>query len=163
MKRSIVVVLMLGLLAGAVTAAPAEAKKKKKKAPVRVERVVEEAYTGGGIGVLVAGTGGGFCPFRDASNLECFEFPLQAGETYIKVEVTDATGTSLAGSISQGDTDGDGVGNLYGSFCGAHEEAIPMEDAAAPVRVSFYLGACEDGSPSLPTTGTIKVTFSNMP
>ena len=43
------------------------------------------------------------------------------------------------------------------------DDHAPMEDAAAPVRVSFYPGACEDGSPSLPTTGTIKVTFSNMP
>jgi hypothetical protein len=31
------------------------------------------------------------------------------------------------------------------------------------VRVSFYAGVCDDGSPSFPTTGTIKITFSNMP
>jgi hypothetical protein len=160
MKKSLVVFLVLGLMA-ALAVAPAQAKKKKKK-PVRVERVVEAAYQAPGIGATVNGAGGGACPFADPTTQTCIEFPLQAGEKYVKVEITDATGGSVAGSVSQGDTDGDGIGNLYGQFCTAHPQPIPMESPSAPLRVSFYAGGSPD-CVSTPTTGTIKVTFSNMP
>ena len=160
MKKSFSVVLMIALVAGAFAAAPAEAK--KKKAPKRVERVVEASYQAPGLGATVAGVGGGICPFADPTTQTCIEFPLLQGEKYVKVEITDATGGSVAGSVSQGDTDGDGIGNLYGQFCTAHPEPIKMESASAPLRVSFYPGG-DPSCVSTPTTGTIKVTFSNMP
>jgi hypothetical protein len=159
MKRSLAVLLVLGL-AASFAVAPAQAKKKKK--PVRVERVVEATYQAPGLGATVAGAGGGICPFADPTTQTCIEFPLQLGEKYVKVEITDATGGSVAGSVSQGDTDGDGVGNLYGQFCNAHPEPIKMESSSAPLRVSFYPGG-DPSCVSTPTTGTIKVTFSNMP
>ena len=95
---------------------------------------------------------------EDPSTLTCVSVIPKLGEKYLKVEILDATGLTVAGYIGQGDTDGDGVGNLYGDFCGAHAAPIAMQ-AAAPVGVSFYPGACEDGTPSTPTTGTVKVTF----
>lgn len=166
MKKSIAVLLMIGLVA-AFAAAPAQAKKKKKKpkAPVKVERVVEYEYSLPGIGAAGAG---GFCPFDLEKTQEqqapvCLEFPLEAGELYVKVEVADMTGGSVAGYVSQGDTDGDGVGNLYGDFCTAHSEPIEMLSTTVPLRVSFYPGATPDCAPSTPTQGTIKITFSNMP
>lgn len=161
MKKIIAIALSLGMLAGAY-ALPAEAKKKKKKKPVRIERVVDLEYSTPGIGVTTPVAGGGLCPFADPTTQTCIEIPLQAGETYIKVELTDATGLPVMGYISQGDTDGDGIGNLYGDFCGGHEEPIPME-STAPVRISFYNGVNPDCAPSAATTGTIKVTLSNMP
>jgi hypothetical protein len=168
MKRTIVVALTMGLVAGVFAIAPAEAKKKKPAKPVRVERVVEFAYTIGGIGFSLPDSPApyqsfGACPLADPSTLECIEFPLQAGETHVKVEITDASTTKVSGFLSQGDVDGDGIGDGYGEFCGGHAEAVPMASPAAPVRVSFYPGTCPDATPSLPTTGTIKVTFSNMP
>jgi hypothetical protein len=147
-------------------AAPATAKKKKKKKPpVRVERVVDISYSAPGAGVSgPAGTAsGGICPFADPTTQQCIEVPLEPGDKYIKVEITDTSGQNVAGYISQGDTDGDGIGNLYGDFCGGHEEFIPLESPSAPVRISFYNGVCADNSPAIATTGTITVTFSNLP
>jgi hypothetical protein len=158
----------VGLVAGVFAIAPAEAKKKKPAKPVRVERVVELAYTIGGIGFSLPDNPGpysaaGICPMSDPSAQECIEFPLQAGETHVKVEIVDASTTTVSGFLSQGDVDGDGISDGYGNFCGAHAETVPLASPAAPVRVSFYPGTCSDATPSLPTTGTITVTFSNMP
>lgn len=162
MKKALAVALSLGLLAGAMIA-PADAAKKKKKKPVKTERVVEVTYQGAGIGIATPGPSGGICPFSDYENQECIEIPLELGEKYIKVELKDAAGQKVAGFISQGDIDGDGIGDLYGEYCGAHEEPVEMLSESAPVRVSFYNGTCKDGTPSIATTGTIIATFSNLP
>lgn len=161
MKKAIVVALTAGLVAGAF-AGPADAGKKKKK-PVRVERVVEVDYSAPGAGVASPAASGGICPFADPTTQTCIEIPLQLGEKYIKVSIADATGQKVAGYIGQGDTDGDGISNLYGDFCGEHPEPIALESASAPVRISFYNGATADCAPSISTTGTITVTLSNLP
>jgi hypothetical protein len=162
MKRTIVVALTVGLVAGVFAIAPAEAKKKKKV--VRVERVVEIPYTLGGIGVASPVRTGGVCLTDPTMPASCKEAPLQAGETYVKVEVTDASGTTVPGFISQGDTNGDGISDGYGQFCGAHAEAVALTDSAAPVGISMYPGVCSDATGGgIPTQGTIVVTFSNMP
>lgn len=161
MKKTLTIVLMLALVAGAFAAAPAQAKKKA----VRTERVVEIEYVMGGIGISSPAASAGVCPMTEPGSGECIEVPiLSLKEKYIKVEIADALPTTIAGFISQGDTDGDGISDLYGDFCGAHEAPIALEGAGAPVRISFYPGTCADGSGvSFPTTGTITVTFSNMP
>jgi len=161
MKRSLVLALIVGLLAGSLVG-PAEAKKKKKK-PVRTERVVEIAYTGTGVGVATPAASGGICPATSPENTgTCIEVPLQTGEKFVKVELKDATPLKAPGFISQGDQDGDGIGDLFGEFCGAHEQAVPLVNLN-PVRVSFYSGTCADGTPGTTTSGTIVVTLSNMP
>lgn len=168
MRKALAVALSLGLLAGAL-AMPAEAaKKKKKKKPVavtKVEEVVEIAYQGGNLGVATPVTTGGACLVDPTMPFSCKSaVPTQPGMKYIKVEVTDATGQKAGGFLSQQDADGDGLNDGFGEFCGAHAEPIPLELESAPVGVSLYPGVCADGSsPSIVTTGTIKVTFSNMP
>lgn len=160
MKRSIVVVLTVGLLAGVLAVAPAEAAKKKKKS-VRVERVVEIDYSLPGIGVATpAGSAGYPVNFPDGVNI-----PTTGDDLFIKIEVTDASGQKVGGFISQGDLDGDGLNNDgYAEFCGAHEEPVPVASPGMPlIGIYAYNGVCPDGSPSVMTTGTIKVTFSNMP
>lgn len=160
MKRSVSILLVLGLVFAAFAGVPAQAKKAK-----RTERVVEISYTMGGIGVSSPAASGGVCPMTEPGSGECIEVPvISAKEKYVKVEIVDALPTTIAGFISQGDVDGDGISDLYGDFCGGHPEAIPLEGGTAPVRISFYPGTCQDGSGvSFPTTGTITVTFSNMP
>ncbi len=164
MKRTISVLLAAGLIIG-MFAMPAVAKKKKKPAkPVKVERVVELTYQGPGAGVVSPAASGGICPFSDPASQTCIEIFPEAGEKYIKVEMADATGLTVGGFISQGDTTGDGIGDLYGDFCGGHPEPIAMQAEMTAVRISFYEGACADASgPSVVTTGTITVTFSNLP
>lgn len=161
MKRLISVALMVGLVAASMVV-PAEAKKKKKKA-ARVERVVEVPYTGGGLGVASPAASGGFCRFSDPAALECDEIPTTVTDRYVKIELKDASGLKQAGFISQGDVDGDGIGDLFGDFCGAHTEPVELLSPGANLRVSFYNGTCMDGTPSVVTTGVIVATFSNMP
>ena len=160
MKKPIIAVLILGLVA-TVAVVPAQAKKK----PKRVERIVEIPYTLGGIGVSSPAASGGVCPMTEPGSGTCIEVPVESvSEKYVKVVIEDTIPTTIAGFISQGDTDGDGISNLYGDFCGGHEAPIPLEGGTAPVRISFYPGVCANaGGVSLPTTGTITVTFSNLP
>jgi hypothetical protein len=165
MKRILVLLMVLGLVFGSIAAAEAGKKKKKPKAPrtpVKVERVVEVAYDHPGIGATAAGRGGGYpVTFPDPMDI-----PVTAEEQYIKVEIVDASGQKVAGSIGQGDVDGNGINDdLYGVFCGAHPEPIPLAAPGMPIiGIYAYSGTCEDGTtPSVMTSGTIKITLSNMP
>ncbi len=163
MKKSVVVLLILSLVA-AFAVAPAQAgKKKKKKKPVRVERVVEINYDHPGIGV--APVGGYPAGFPGSIVEGSTNIPTSANDQYIKIEVVDASGQKVWGFISQGDLNGDGAPtDGYAEFCGAHEETQPLAAPGTPiVGIYAYSGACEDGTPSVMTTGTIKITFSNMP
>lgn len=165
MKKVIVVALTAGLLAGALVG-PADAGKKKKKpvppVPVKVERIVEMEYQTTGIGVATPARTTGVCPFADAAAQQCVEVFPELGEKYVKVEVKDTTGQKQYGFISQGDVDGDGISDGYGTFCGAHAEPVELASPSAAVRVSFYPGATADCAPSIATTGTVVYTFSNL-
>jgi hypothetical protein len=165
MKRSITLLLVLGLIVGSlVGTAEAKKKKKKVKAPVRVERKVEINYSGPNIGVSSPAATGGVCQLSTDEPGACIETPTGAEDLYVKIVVTDASGQKVAGSISQGDTDGDGVSNIYGQFCGETPAALPLAAPGVPLRVTAYSGTCADGStPSVMTTGIITVTFSNLP
>jgi hypothetical protein len=168
MKKAIVSALVVGLVAGAMVI-PAEAGKKKKKtppAPVRIEEVVEVAYTGGEIGINTPAASAGGC-LNGTDVFNCKEIiPPGTEFTHIKVEIKDATGQTVGGFISQQDKDGDGLADGYGTFCGAHTETVPLELPGTVVGISLYPGVCDNAgtpAPSTPTTGTIVATFSNMP
>ena len=166
MKRTLIVLMVLGLVFGSLIGS-AEAKKKKKKpvqTPVRVERVVEITYNGPNIGISSPAVSGGICQLDTTSPGACVETPTTADDVYAKIEIVDAAGQKVAGSVSQGDTDGDGVSDIYGQFCGATAEPLALTAPGAPLRVTAYNGVCADGSTaSVMTTGTIKITFSNLP
>lgn len=161
MKKAIAVALSAGLLAGAMIG-PADAAKKKKKPkpPVKVERVVEVAYDKPGIGVAIAGGNGGYgLSFPAAAAV-----PSMPEEKYVSVEITDASGQKVALSLSGGDTDGDGFADTFASLCGATEEPIELpEDGAGIADMYAHNGTCEDNSPSIMTSGVVKLTFSNLP
>ena len=163
MKKTLSTLVILGLIFGAFMATPAEAKKKKKKAK-KTERVVEIDYTLGNLGVASPAFTGGVCFVDPTMPASCKEVPVTASEKYIKVEVKDATGTSVPGFISQGDTDGDGINDGYGEFCGSHDAPVQLTAPGTPVGVSMYPGICADASGGgIPTSGTLVVTLSNMP
>jgi hypothetical protein len=149
MKKLLIFALVLGLVAGALSM-PASAKKKKKK-PKRVERTAEGQYTGAAAG-LYGNVGG--------NTIGGFSFATGSEEKYVKVEVTDATGTTISGSVGQ-DPDGDMQTDEKGTYCGATEEPIQIEPG---VDIVVYVdqGTC-NGGPSVVTQGTIKVTLSNLP
>lgn len=168
MRKAISVALALGLLVGAfVGTAEAGKKKKKKPAPapvVKVEEVIELAYSGGDLGVMTPAASQTACFVDPSMPFACKSVtPVTEGMKYIKIEVADSSGQKVGGFISQQDADGDGLGDGYGKFCGAHAESIPLEVESGKVDIAMAIGSCDDGTPSIVTTGTIKVTFSNLP
>ncbi|MEA2432831.1 MAG: hypothetical protein QOG54_288 [Actinomycetota bacterium] len=161
MKRALVLALVVGLLAGMMLM-PAEAKKKKKPAPAKVERVVELPYqcpcgvwnpaspagfwlAGGAVGGALTPTGG--------------------DDKFVKVEITDASGQKVNIGLAQ---NVDGTDNFaevpVGEVCGTTEEPLAVPNPGVQVDIFVYEGTCTDmATPSIATSGTIKLTFSNMP
>ncbi|MGH9198874.1 MAG: hypothetical protein ACRD1T_24505, partial [Acidimicrobiia bacterium] len=108
MKRFVVFLAILGLLAGSI--ATAEAGKKKK--PKRVERVAEVRYeTPAAIGI---GGVGGACS-------GCPGIPNATNETWMKVEIVDDALPVAGVELSPGDLDGDGFYDSGWFICGESE------------------------------------------
>lgn len=160
MRKTLAVALAIGLLAGAFVG-PAEAgkKKKKAKAPVKVERVVELPYQcpcgpntpvqGAGFWLAGGQFGGG---------------PVATGATdnFVTWEVTDSMGQDVWVQMGQ-DTDGDLQAETdIGSACTKTDKALPVPAPGQQISVFVYIGTCDDGTPSLATSGTVKITFSNI-
>lgn len=162
MKRVFAVTVALGLLAGSL-AMPAEAarRKKKRRAPavVRVERTVESVYQAPALGSPA--TGGGCL---NATN-SCAEIATGPDDQYVKVTVTDATGTPVAFSLRQ-DTDEATLGSEVdmGDFCGTTGDTpIKLQAPGVPLLTFVWLfgeATCPGG---IATTGTVTGTFSNLP
>jgi len=157
-KRSVAVILILGLIVGAFTAAPAEAGKKGKKNK-KVTRVAEGSY-------IAPATVVGSC--TQSEGIGCMAFPTAATEQYLTAKVTDESGQPVFVTV-QADLDGDNRSEtFYGSFCGETTEPIQFDGGAelifwvgplsrAPDRV---LAGCVPGQG---TEGALEVTFSNLP
>lgn len=158
MKKSIVLVLALALIAGSFAAPAAAKKKKKKKAPVRVERVVETVYDLAALGVGDP-VGSGACP---AATNSCGRAATGLDEKFVKVEITDATGLPVSFNLGQ-DTDPDTLGTEHqlGRFCGTTgDEPIEIVPGAEILVFPWAVGpACG----SVGTTGTVSFTISNLP
>ncbi len=161
MKKSVVTVLLLGLLAGMMVAAPAEAKKRKKKkpaAPVKVERQVQGTYA-------APATAVGLCSQTDA--VGCVTIPTGSTELYITAKVTDDSGAPVLISV-KADLDGDNASEtLYGNFCGETTEPIQVDPGAELIFWVSPVTAMADRAtmgcvPGQGTAGSIDVTLSNM-
>lgn len=153
MKKPLAVLLLLGLLAGALAAGPADAAKKKKKKPKRVERVVEVVYQAPAIG-----SGAGVC-LRPTNS--CGDIPIGLKEKFVKIEITDATGLPVFFGVGQ-DTDPDAVGTetSHGEFCGSTgDDPIEVLPGYTLIVFPWAVGTC----PGVATTGTVTATLSNLP
>ncbi len=152
MKRLFVLMMVLGLIVGA-TAADAGAKKKRK--PRKVEREATGTYQSTGLVAV------GSCAQTDAIN--CVRIPAAANERYVTAVVDDDAGQAVPVAV-KADLDGDNrTETLYGVFCGETEEPIKIDPG---IEVTFWVGITSDnasqGCPP-PTSGSIDVTFSNLP
>ena len=149
MKRTLLIITVIGLL-GALLVAP-EAVAAKKKKP----RVFEGTYTCP-CGFQVAGQGPGW---RLGSGEGGFQIPVMAGESTIGLEITDDSGLPVYFSITQ-DVDGDGTiyEHTVVEGCGKTKEPGTLEKGA-PITVFVYSGTCDTGV-AVATGGTFKATLS---
>jgi hypothetical protein len=169
MKKLISLALIAGLVVGAMAMDASAAKKKKK--PKKLTKVVTLDYTGGDLGITTPAASASNCFLKegaagDSPVFVCKAFTaMPAKFKYLKIEVIDASGQNAGGFIAHDgiDEDGDGFGDAYGNFCGAHPQPIALTHPGLGVGLSLTPGSCEDGSPSIITQGTVKATFSTHP
>jgi hypothetical protein len=161
MKKALVLLLIVGLIAGSLLAPAAFAKKKKKKKaappePVRIERVVEFDYECPCTGRLQLGTLTGGDP-----NLGGGAIPIGADDLYLTAEAVDRSGLDVAVNVNQ--DDGTGANKGTGAFCTSTTEPIAL-DPGMEIRL-FIGGPCADDptTPTAPLGGTVTVTLANMP
>ena len=152
-KRSILAVLMsVALITGVIGQLPdASAGKKKKK----VERTATADYVGfSGFRGAVEGT----C---DQPPVGCVKIPVEPGEKFVTVEVTDAAGEPVWASVY---IFGYSEGAAHEHVCGTSNTPFAMTgvDELVVVLTQTTGGATEAcAGPS--TTGTVTATFSNVP
>jgi hypothetical protein len=149
MKRSMVVVLSLSLVASGLFALPANA---KKKAPT-----TRKAYGTYQAPATVVGN----CTQTDG--VGCMTIQTGSNERFLKsATVTDATGQPVAVEVSA-DLDGDiQTETSYGTFCGELTEPLPIDPGVALV---FWVGRADTAAatacvPGVGTQGRLDVVFS---
>ncbi|MGH2739699.1 MAG: hypothetical protein ACRDH6_04350 [Actinomycetota bacterium] len=133
--------LAFGVLLGLGSASPARAFT-AATASLRNDRArVESVEYGPGTGGVGAG------PLGVIESQVTF---TAGPETFVSIEITDASGGSVLGRIDQSDQ--------RAVFCSSTDQPIRI-DAGFPVTVTLYEGRCLDGTPSTATTGTVVATF----
>jgi hypothetical protein len=156
MKRFLVLLMVLGLIAGSVTTA--EAKRTRK--PRRIERTVEGSY-----GALPAPVTGCNEPLGSYS---CMVVDARPTEVFFTAKVMDAHGQPVYVQVVNG-----GGGDI-GAFCGEMTRPISFDPASGlEFRIEpqpyfwSHWGLDWLGPMNCPyrvkTTGTISVTLSNLP
>ncbi|MDQ3963618.1 MAG: hypothetical protein M3277_06880 [Actinomycetota bacterium] len=154
-KRSVfAVVLSMVLLTGFVGQLPdAAAGKKKKK---RVERTAEAQYAGfSGFRGAAEGT----C---DTDGVGCVIMPVEPGERFVSVEVTDTAGQPVWASVY---VYGYGESTAHEHVCGTSERPFAMTWALEELVVVITQTTGGATSPCIgpATVGTVTATFSNLP
>lgn len=142
MKRLLILLMALGLMAGSV--ATAEAKRQSR----RVERTVEGSYRP--YPTPITGCN------EPLGSWACLIVETRGSEAFFTARVTDAHGQPVAVDVFGG-------GRLIATFCGETAEAISFP---AGTTLEFDLGAGRLSSLDCPThrvktTGTISVTLSS--
>ena len=165
MKRLLVLLMVLGLVFGSIAAADAGKKKRKPKpapSPVKVERILEIKYQCP-CGVNTPAGGQGFWVGPAGTRLGGDSSPTGGDDLFVKIEVKDAQGGAVWTRLAQ-DTDGDLQAETdVGRVCGTSDEVFPVPSAGGEIGIFIYMGTCADGTPSTPTSGTVVLTFSNLP
>jgi hypothetical protein len=145
MKKSLVTLLVLGLVFGSLVGS-AEAKK-KKKAPKPY--TITATYDQPAIGTAGAGV-----------TLGAPSFASSATNVYVDVEITDGASPVPYADLSW-DTDGDGVNDTGVTVCGTEAKDLVVPPSTS--ITAFMWAAPSPFCAGFSTTGTIKATFSATP
>lgn len=152
-KRSILGVLIsAALVTGVVGQLPDASAGKKKK---RVERTATADYVG-------------FSGFRGAVEgaceqppVGCVTIPVETGEKFVSVEVTDAAGAPVWASVY---VFGYSAGAAHEHVCGTSDASFAMGGIDELVVVlTQTTGGVTEACAGPSTTGTVTATFSNVP
>jgi hypothetical protein len=145
MRKALASALTLGVLAGALIAPSAEAGKKAK----RVERKVKIPYDNPAIGVAGIGACSG-CP----------QIATGPKDLYASVKAIDDVSPTAYVDISW-DTDGDEINDTGFVVCGKTEEPQPIPGGTTLVAFPWVFPGPD--CLGFSTSGTLKITFSNLP
>lgn len=153
-KRSVLAVLIsMALITGAVGHIPTASAGKKK----RVERTEEASYVGSsGFRGAVEGT----C---DAPPVACVRFPIQPGDKFISIEVTDSAGEPVWASVYiNGYSDGH---DAHEHVCGSSEKPFKLATGLTELVVTMTqtTGGATSPCTGPATAGSVSATFSNLP
>lgn len=159
--KSIAVIASAALIVGAFIA-PADAKTKTQ----RTVRTAEATYHGATIGVCY-----------NPASFGCAVFWTTSKEKYVSIEIADTLQTTVYARVFQPLDGWDSPNTEVASICGRSEEPIRITPGVA-VKV-FIWGALLHGDrellpnvgditgpvdcPGAVSSGTIKMTFSNLP
>lgn len=124
----------------------------------RTDRVVELSYDQPPPAIAVAGLTAGWVEHP-------MTVKVKPRDRYVRIEVADDSGQKVYGSFSQYRAIAE-TGLERGDFCGKHTAPVELLDSgrdAEDLVIHLFSGTCKDGSLSLVTSGTVKVTFSNHP
>lgn len=146
MRRVWTIMLVLGLIAGAM-AAPAEAGKKKKK-KVAAVRTFEVRYENPAFGLGGVGGGCSGCP----------SVAFSAEEKYAVIIIEDDVSPSGYIGLAY-DSDGDGLQDMGPAVCGETSEPMEIEPGTGYTAWPWLAGSECPGSSSV--AGTIKVLASS--
>lgn len=143
MKQFLIMFMVLGLVAGSATTVSA------RKTPQRDERNVESTYDCNMLGVWPLICGG-----------QHIEVDTRPTESFLFAELTDDSGRPVAVDVYKRKPGNRRVGR----FCGETAEAIafpPGTDLTLVIGLGPPPPSCLLGT--LPTSGTVTVTLSNLP
>lgn len=149
-RRPSAPVTMVVLLALALGAPVAEAGKPKKK-----ERTVQEVYVGA---TGVRGVQDSPCAGEPVG---CIRFPIEPGERFVTIEVTDAAGGNVWASVyAYGYSDGT---DLHEHVCGTSESPIRLAPGVDElvVVITQTTGGATNACDGAATQGTVTAVFSN--
>lgn len=153
-NKALLVLTIVGLLAGAL-AMPAEARRKPKK-ETRVERLEYRTPAASVSTVPWAG----LCYWYTQTG--CVALDTEPTERWVTIEITDAVSERVAGELSQW-TELGGQ-HLYSEyFCGSTDRPVRMHPLATRITVWIYAApTCVEGSDqAYATAGTVTFTLSN--
>jgi hypothetical protein len=134
MKRTVISILTIGLVAGALFAPAADAGKRRKK-PYR--RTATYKYQAPAFGQPEVGGG---CPGEPRELDGCATFPTRGKDKFVKVTIKDKLGLDVSGSITHPDQDGDGFVEPVADFC-RKSKKVAITPGADVIVFPYMIGS----------------------